>query len=124
LNYNDILERTTVYPIPEFPTTEQEGLLTTLLRKKKLPDVIEWIDESKSKIESVIKNKERLDPKDDEALTDWAASVIQVEREKYTFHGFKNEEQVEEQQEEAKPTLGVNDVLKLIYQGTVPGLST
>lgn len=122
LNYSEILERTTVYPISEFPTTEQEGLLTTLLRKKKLPEVIDWIDESKENIESVIKN---LDSKDDEELTTWALQLIQQEKQKYTFVGLKETDQDEIiQADEIQPTLSIDNVLKLIYQGTLPDTLT
>lgn len=41
------LESTVAYPLPSFPTTEQEGLLTTLMRKKLSPEVTDWIKEAK-----------------------------------------------------------------------------
>lgn len=36
-HFQDLLDSTVVYPLPNFPTTSHEGLLTTLLRKKKHP---------------------------------------------------------------------------------------
>ncbi|GMG37241.1 unnamed protein product [Ambrosiozyma monospora] len=41
-----VLQSTNVFPNYEFNTTQFEGLLTTLLRKKHLPEVDAWIDES------------------------------------------------------------------------------
>ncbi len=97
------------------------------MRKKKLPEVIDWIDESKEKVESVIKN---LDSKDDEELTTWALQLIQQERQKYTFIGFKENDEIknddddDDDNDEIKPILNINNVLKLIYQGTLPDTLT
>ena len=42
------LGRAVTYPMPSFPAKTQEWLLTTLLRKKNLPEVDEWIAEGVS----------------------------------------------------------------------------
>ncbi|KAH3687646.1 hypothetical protein WICPIJ_001363 [Wickerhamomyces pijperi] len=46
-DHSQVLETTVVYPLPSFPTTEQEGLLTTLMRKKLSPEVVDWIQQAK-----------------------------------------------------------------------------
>lgn len=42
--HEDQLRTSNVYPLPSFPTTQQESLVTTLLRKKALPEVESWIE--------------------------------------------------------------------------------
>ncbi|ODV87983.1 hypothetical protein CANARDRAFT_189607, partial [[Candida] arabinofermentans NRRL YB-2248] len=44
-----VLRSTNVYPNTEFDTTQFEGLLTTMLRKKHLPEVEEWINKTTDK---------------------------------------------------------------------------
>lgn len=39
------LQRAVAYPLPNFPHRTQEWLLTTLLRKKNLPEIDDWIQE-------------------------------------------------------------------------------
>lgn len=45
-HFEDTLDSTIVYPLPKFPTTSHESLLTTLLRKKNIPEVEEWIKDA------------------------------------------------------------------------------
>ncbi|KAL3235308.1 Mediator of RNA polymerase II transcription subunit 8 [Nakaseomyces bracarensis] len=45
-HFHDVLDTTMVYPLPKFPTTSHENLLTTLLRKKNIPEVEEWIKDA------------------------------------------------------------------------------
>lgn len=45
-HFHDVLDSTMVYPLPKFPTTSHENLLTTLLRKKNIPEVEEWIKDA------------------------------------------------------------------------------
>jgi mediator of RNA polymerase II transcription subunit 8 len=122
-NYSEVLERTATYPLPQFPTTEQEGLLTTLFRKKATPEVVEWIDESKRQSTDILL-------KDDEELTKWAARCTVDTKDKYNFSGFYTKEEQEKGQnkededakmsEEEQPSYTVDQVLKFMYQGDIP----
>ncbi|CEP21506.1 Mediator of RNA polymerase II transcription subunit 8 AltName: Full=Mediator complex subunit 8 [Cyberlindnera jadinii] len=123
-SYSDVLERTVAYPLPTFPTTEQEGLLTTLLRKKATPEVVEWIEESKSK------NTDFL-LKDDEDITKWAARCTVDTKEKYNFVGFKTKQEEREangddekdvdiaDEPAASSKYSVDQILKFMYQGDI-----
>lgn len=119
-----MLERTVAYPLPTFPTTEQEGLLTTLLRKKATPEVVEWIEESKSK------NTDFL-LKDDEDITKWAARCTVDTKEKYNFVGFKTKQEEREANGDDEKDVdmadepavsskySVDQILKFMYQGDI-----
>lgn len=124
--YSETLSKTVVYPLPEFPTTEQESLLTTLLRKKPLPEVTDWIEESKQKSTDILL-------KDDEALTQWALSSTVDQRKDYEFKGFHTKKELEAGDTEDNDfnvmgapgvnqttKYSVDELLKLMYQGTVP----
>ncbi len=124
--YSETLSKTVVYPLPEFPTTEQESLLTTLLRKKPLPEVTDWIEESKQKSTDILL-------KDDEALTQWALSSTVDQRKGYEFKGFHTKKELEAGDTENNDfnvmgapgvnqttKYSVDELLKLMYQGTVP----
>ena len=60
-------QRAVVFPTSLFPSGPQSGLLTTLLRKKALPDVEEWIRSGDEMIAS-----EGLDPEADDDFCQWA----------------------------------------------------
>lgn len=137
-NNGNILKNTNVYPLPNFPTSQHEGLLTTLLRKKPLPEVERWIQEAidlgKSDCYSIEKEDE---------LTRWIMAKIEELREEFQFYGFESieelnhlqseegqkeqeEKKIEEQkmkQEELRITDGgkqglhPNTVLKFMYRG-------
>lgn len=97
LDANDeLLRHTNAYPLPAFPTTQQEGLLTTLLRKKPLPEIDEWIDKAVAESESLQVNLQ----KDDE-LAQWCSTKVQELREDFEFYGFHSEEELEFLQTEA-----------------------
>lgn len=63
----DATQGAVVYPMPSFPSRSLGGLLTTLLRKKSLPEVEEWIDDGNKMLAS-----EGLDPEADDAFCQWA----------------------------------------------------
>lgn len=69
-SYAKPLQKAVVYPVPSFPLKTQPWLVTTLLRKKNLPEVDEWIQEG---IEA---NKENqvMDNKD---FAEWALEVAE-----------------------------------------------
>lgn len=86
LNNNaEVLSSTNVFPLPLFPTSQQEGLLTTLLRKKVLPDVDDWMEEARKCPNGV---------KDD--FAEWYAAKLIELREDALFFGFNTLEELEE----------------------------
>ncbi|KAK6457162.1 mediator complex, subunit Med8 [Scheffersomyces xylosifermentans] len=142
LSANDeLLKNTNVYPTPSFPTTQQEGLLTTLLRKKALPEVYEWMDSALKKIE--VEGGASVQ-KDDE-FAQWCFAKVQELRDEFQFYGFhtvdeldyletdegKKETQAKKQQERdredaelnitagGKKGMTPNQVLKFMCQGAV-----
>jgi mediator of RNA polymerase II transcription subunit 8, fungi type len=46
--HSELFEKIVTYPSTNFPGRTQEGLLTTLLRKKLEPDVERWVDEGRA----------------------------------------------------------------------------
>lgn len=88
-NNENVLKNTNVFPLPSFPTTQQEGLVTTLLRKKPLPEVDEWIEKAISYSDSMNINV----AKDDE-FSQWCSTKVQELRESYQFYGFHSEEEL------------------------------
>lgn len=57
------------YPMPTFPVKTQGWLLTTLLRKKNLPEVDEWIQEG-------VTAGERVNDGQSREFNDWVLSVL------------------------------------------------
>lgn len=129
----DVLKLTNVFPTPTFPTTQQEGLVTTLLRKKVLPEVEEWISEA-----------EKSEMVDNEEFAQWCQSKVMELRGEFQFYGFHTVEeldymtteegkkeaeekleaenrelQLEEQITKGKSTMSSNKVMKFMYQGTL-----
>lgn len=66
-NVPDATQSAVVYPMDNFPSRAMGGLLTTLLRKKNLPEVEEWIKEGDSVTES-----EGVDQEADDEFSQWA----------------------------------------------------
>lgn len=60
-------QRAVVFPTALFPSNSLNGLLTTLIRKKALPDVEEWFKQGEGMIES-----EEIDTAADDEFCDWA----------------------------------------------------
>ena len=87
-HFHETLDSTIIYPLPQFPTTSHENLLTTLLRKKYTPEVDQWLRESREAAEidnrwlTESKIKEVL--KTDKDITEWALQVFSKEYEKYS----------------------------------------
>lgn len=85
---SDILQTTNAFPLPAFPTTQQEGLVTTLLRKKPLPEVDEWIDSAIAECDLF-----NIPLRTDDELAEWCyAKVKQIESD-FVFGGFYTEAQ-------------------------------
>lgn len=87
LDANDeILATTTAYPLPSFPTTQHEGLVTTLLRKKPLPEVDEWI--ARAIVESTTF---KMPIQKDDSFAEWCYLKVKELEEEFTFDGFHTE---------------------------------
>lgn len=92
----DILRLSNAFPLPEFSTTQHEGLVTTLLRKKPLPEVDEWID-------AAIAESEKFDDvpleKEDE-FAEWCHSKVKELEAQYQFDGFQEAAEIQKQETE------------------------
>lgn len=86
--FSDILQRTVAYPLPNFPTSQQAGLLSTLLRKKPLPDVEDWMTSGRTVSKGV---KIKMD----EDFCMWATSEIGKQVENHEWEGFLTSKQIE-----------------------------
>lgn len=132
-HFHDTLDATVVYPLPKFPTTSHETLLTTLLRKKYIPEVDEWIKEAQegSGLESAQLNQSQIKEvlQKDKDCTKWALDTFSTEFEKYDFKGLKtkkeqeSEDLMETDYEHAAQTYKpseafvVEDILNFVYRG-------
>lgn len=88
-HYTTVLKSTVAYPLPNFPTAHQAGLLTTLLRKKPLPDVEAWMTEGKVASTGV---KIKMD----EDFCAWAMEQVQEEAENHQWGGFLTTSELEQ----------------------------
>lgn len=79
-HFRETLDSTVVYPLPNFPTTSHENLLTTLLRKKYTPEVDEWFKKAKENCDidftSVTEEKINDIIQTDKKITDWALEIF------------------------------------------------
>ena len=132
-HFHETLDATAVYPLPKFPTTSHEPLLTTLLRKKYTPEVDEWIQQSKeaSGLDTTQLDKKNITEilQKDKESTKWALDVFNEEFEKYNFKGLQTrkeqlqngslEEEYIPDSQNRKPTtsFAVEDILNFVYRG-------
>lgn len=130
-HFQDVLDSTVVYPLPSFPTTSHEGLLTTLLRKKNVPEVDDWMASAREASEldsNVLDGKEITKAlNDDKEISKWALQTFVDEFEKHNYKGFHTREAggpVDEIELEALPAgkkpvrpFDVEDVLRYTYRG-------
>ncbi|KAL6941639.1 hypothetical protein ACO0RG_002775 [Hanseniaspora osmophila] len=89
-HYEYTLNSLLIYPLPNFPTTAHESLLTTLLRKKNIPEVDEWIKDCKIETSSAQAQQERI--REDDSLSKWCLSALKKERTKIFNADNQNEE--------------------------------
>lgn len=122
-NY-DLLRGTNVFPTVEFPTTQQEGLLTTLLRKKPLPEVSEWINDSYGRSEA-------SDVRRDDEFSSWCIGASEEAMKGFTFEGYRTHKEIDAEEELGSefaqegsdespgpvPGLSLNQMLRFVYQG-------
>lgn len=135
-HFQDTLDSTVVYPLPNFPTTSHEGLLTTLLRKKNIPEVDEWISSAKESSDLDLKISDARDVdkslQDDKDITKWALQTFVSEFEKYNFKGLHTQEEIDldisdnamdssvnNGRKPIKP-FDVDDILRFTYKGEIP----
>lgn len=86
---DDVLKATNAYPLPSFPTTQHEGLLTTLLRKKPLPEVNEWIDAALTESSTF-----KLPIQKDDEFAEWCHAKTKELEEAFNFEGFQTEQEL------------------------------
>lgn len=132
-HFHKTLDSTVIYPLPQFPTTSHENLLTTLLRKKYTPEVDQWLGESREAAE--IDNRWLTESKvkdiltTDKDITEWALEMFNKEYEKYRtrneqgIHPDDSEMLVEEDDKynHYKPTkpFEVEKILSYTFRGEV-----
>lgn len=99
-HFEETLDSIVVYPLPNFPTTAHESLLTTLLRKKNIPEVDEWINDANdtAAIDSAYIGEDEIEKmlQNDENVTKWALEFLGQERGNYAFHGLSTAKQLEQ----------------------------
>ncbi|RKF58514.1 Mediator of RNA polymerase II transcription subunit 8 [Erysiphe neolycopersici] len=92
-----LLSSTVVYPIPNYPGREQEGLLGQLLRKKFEPEVESWVENGK-KTAMELQHAEQEEEEKEEELKTWAAEWIAVRIAKYALEEAGNTYTTEEKE--------------------------
>lgn len=108
------------FPLPAFPSTAEQNLLTTLLRKKHMPEVVDWVNELAAA------GRESTAPLNDEFVT-WCVQTMEQLQEQHDFHGFGKTEAVEPVVEAVPPgvdplatPLEVEQILQFMHQGIDP----
>ncbi|VEU21233.1 DEKNAAC102177 [Brettanomyces naardenensis] len=118
----DPLSSSDVYPNYDFDTTQHEGLLTTLLRKKHLPEVDEWINSADVVDMETIRK--------DEEITRRCIEIVEQLLQNYVFGGYITKEEGEQgvrledifgkrgNEPPVEPKgLSEGDILRFVYQG-------
>lgn len=133
-HFHGVLDSTTVYPLPNFPTTSHEGLLTTLLRKKNIPEVDEWIMDAReaSDLDPAIMEANDIEKylNDDKEITKWALQTFVQEFEKHNYKGFTRKNDIDSTDDivmadvvdsnKPKKPFDVEDILSYTYKGKAP----
>ncbi|SCU94931.1 LANO_0E08702g1_1 [Lachancea nothofagi CBS 11611] len=134
-HFEELLDSTVVYPLANFPTTAHEGLLTTLLRKKNIPETDAWINDAKETVGIDLNTTSPEDVnkllKSDEQVTKWALGFLKEEHSNYAFQGLHTAQELSNSPQlanydEYRPSTGknvpkkpfdVDTVLKVVHQG-------
>ncbi|SCV03088.1 LAME_0H07624g1_1 [Lachancea meyersii CBS 8951] len=134
-HFEELLDSTVVYPLGTFPTTAHEGLLTTLLRKKNIPEAESWILDAKETagvdLNTASPEEVKKCLKSDEDVTKWALDFLKQEHSNYAFRGLHTSKKMAEDPslgaaDEYQPSIGrsipkqpfdVDSILKVIHQG-------
>ncbi|TQS37512.1 hypothetical protein Golomagni_02010 [Golovinomyces magnicellulatus] len=90
--HSELLNKTAIYPTPDYPGREQEGLLGQLLRKKLEPSVEKWVEKAKEVAESSSNTEEQ------EEFKSWAADWISLRIANYAQNEAGDEYTVEERE--------------------------
>ncbi|CAL9737257.1 mediator of RNA polymerase II transcription subunit 8 [Monosporozyma servazzii] len=94
-HFQETLDTSIIYPLPQFPTTSHENLLTTLLRKKYTPEVDDWLKASREAAEidvhSLTENKIKEILQTDKDITKWALEIFSKEYETYNSKTAKQD---------------------------------
>ncbi|RKP30848.1 hypothetical protein METBISCDRAFT_27106 [Metschnikowia bicuspidata] len=86
--HGNVLRSTNAYPLPAFPSTQHESLVTTLLRKKPLPEVDEWVEQAAADFSLF-----RLPLLQDDELAEWCYSKVKQLESDFVFDGFYTEKE-------------------------------
>ncbi|CEP61904.1 RNA polymerase II mediator complex subunit MED8 LALA0_S04e03312g [Lachancea lanzarotensis] len=118
-HFEELLDSTIVYPVGTFPTTAHEGLLTTLLRKKNIPEAESWIHDAKETagidLNTMSSDDVKKCLKDDEEVTKWALGFLKQEHSNYAFRGLHTSQEISE-----NPTLGAYDEYQPSVSNNIP----
>lgn len=121
--HSEVLSKTVTYPLPNFPTVTQQGLLTTLLRKKNLPEVEEWIKEGEEMAKDIDLSK-------DDEFCRWANKMVEEFRDEHQWSGFLTTKELEEgkqddgigiKKSESDGGWSIDEVLKYMSTGEIKG---
>lgn len=127
------LKSTAVYPLDNFPVRQHETILTSLLRRKLLPEDEEWEKEGREIGRSI----GHFDPEAEDEFLDWCQTrFLEItEGREYTSstktkEERENEDEDEEMEdgddeendkgEESKKVIGLGAALKYLAQGWEP----
>lgn len=130
-HFQETLDSSIVYPLPQFPTTSHENLLTTLLRKKYTPEVDDWLKASREASEIDVKSLTEKKIKEilqtDRDITKSALEIFSKEYEQYNEKTGKEDADdasnmivdEEDRYSHYKPTkpFEVENVLSYMYSG-------
>ncbi|KAL7667204.1 Mediator of RNA polymerase II transcription subunit 8 [[Candida] zeylanoides] len=134
--YAEQLRAANVYPLPTFPATQQENLLTTLLRKKPLPEIDEWIESALAHTQGASSPGTTLQQHDE--FAQWCSAKVEELMGEFQFWGFENaavagegkhEAEERDRQREARDRrvangvatpLHPNQVLRFMFQSIDP----
>ncbi|BAO38389.1 mediator of RNA polymerase II transcription subunit 8 [Kluyveromyces marxianus] len=136
-HYEETLDSTVAYPLPSFPTTAHEGLITTLMRKKNIPEVDEWIKDARETngidVENLSDEEIKKLINKDKDITTWATKCIIDERSKHSYNGLHSAKELKELSMDESSNIypssvstvktsrpfSVDKLLKFVHQGEI-----
>lgn len=107
-----VLRATNAYPLPSLPTTQHEGLVTTLLRKKPLPEVDAWIEEAIAESKLF-----KLPIHTDDEFGEWCYAKVKELEANFDFEGFNS---ASAGQASEAPPMPLNNALRFMVRGELP----
>lgn len=136
-HYEETLDSTVAYPLPSFPTTAHEGLITTLMRKKNIPEVDEWIKDARETngidVENLSDEEIKKLINKDKDITSWATKCIIDEMSKHSYNGLHSAKELKELSMDESSNIypssvstvktsrpfSVDKLLKFVHQGEI-----